>query len=203
MNGRVFALLQKHIDLLHCQCFLCVDIPDMVGCALYFLRQIDTNCRIHSDHFHFDSIPHGNIYHCLSFYLSICYNSGILFKEAGLWGYQQMLRMIILRKQLLKQKKLKRARVIQDSGLEKAYVYQIFKGEKKPSRDKLIALAFGLHLNIEETQRMLKLGGCSELYARTKRDALILFCIFRKKSIYDTDAALYKWGLTTLLPQDD
>lgn len=104
--------------------------------------------------------------------------------------------------QLLKQKKLKRARVIQDSGLEKAYVYQIFKGEKRPSRDKLIALAFGLHLNIEETQRMLKLGGCSELYARTKRDALILFCIFRKKSIYDTDAALYKWGLTTLLPRD-
>ena len=103
---------------------------------------------------------------------------------------------------LLKQKKLKRARVIQDSGLEKAYVYQIFKGEKRPSRDKLIALAFGLHLNIEETQRMLKLGGCSELYARTKRDALILFCIFRKKSIYATDAALYKWGLTTLLPQD-
>ena len=104
--------------------------------------------------------------------------------------------------QLLKQKKLKRARVIQDSGLEKAYVYQIFKGEKRPSRDKLIALAFGLHLNIEETQRMLKLGGCSELYARTKRDALILFCIFRKKSIYATDAALYKWGLSTLLPQD-
>lgn len=104
--------------------------------------------------------------------------------------------------QLLKQKKLKRARVIQDSGLEKAYVYQIFKGEKRPSRDKLIALAFGLHLNIEETQRMLKLGGCSELYARTKRDALILFCIFRKKSIYYTDDALYKWGLTTLLPQD-
>ena len=104
--------------------------------------------------------------------------------------------------QLLKQKKLKRARVIHDSGLEKAYVYQIFKGEKKPSRDKLIALAFGLHLNVEETQRMLKLGGCSELYARTKRDALILFCIFRKKSIYDTDAALYKWGLTTLLPRD-
>ena len=104
--------------------------------------------------------------------------------------------------QLLKKKKLKRARVIQDSGLEKAYVYQIFKGEKRPSRDKLIALAFGLHLNIEETQRMLKLGGCSELYARTKRDALILFCIFRKKSIYDTDAALYKWGLTTLLPRD-
>ena len=105
--------------------------------------------------------------------------------------------------QLLVQKGLKLPNVIRESGLVKSYVHQIFNGEKRPSRDKLIALAFGLHLNIEETQRMLKLGGCSELYARTKRDALILFCIFRKKSIYDTDAALYKWDLTTLLPQDD
>ena len=104
---------------------------------------------------------------------------------------------------LLEQNELKRADVVRDSGLEKAYVYQIFDGEKKPSRDKLIALAFGLHLNVEETQRMLKLGGCSELYARTKRDALILFCILRKKSIYDTDVALYKRGLDTLLPRDN
>ena len=103
---------------------------------------------------------------------------------------------------LLEQKKLKRASVIRDSGLEKAYGYQIFDGEKKPSRDKLIALAFGLHLNVEETQRMLKLGGCSELYARTERDALILFNIHHGKSIDETDDALYERGLGTLLPHD-
>ena len=96
-----------------------------------------------------------------------------------------------------------RADVVRDSGLEKAYVYQIFNGQKKPSRDKLIALAFGLKLNDEETQRMLKLGGCSELYARTERDSLILFNICHGKSIYETDKTLYEWGLDTLLPQDD
>ena len=100
--------------------------------------------------------------------------------------------------QLLKKKGLKRAQVIRDSGLEKAYGYQIFDGEKKPSRDKLIALAFGLHLNAEETQRMLKLGGYSELYARTERDALILFNIHHGKSIGETDDALYERGLDTL-----
>lgn len=80
---------------------------------------------------------------------------------------------------LLQQKKLKRADVWRDSGIEKAYVYQIFDGKKCPSRDKLIAIAFGLHLNSEETQRMLKLGGCSELYPRVARDAVILFAIQR------------------------
>ena len=105
--------------------------------------------------------------------------------------------------QLLEQKDFIRADVVRDSGLEKSYVYQIFDGEKKPSRDKLIALAFGLGLNEEETQRMLKLGGCSELYPRTERDALILFNIHHGKSIDETEADLYERGLDTLLPRDN
>ena len=100
---------------------------------------------------------------------------------------------------LLRQKKLKRADVIRDSHLEHAYVYQIFKGEKKPSRDKLIAIAFGLHLNAEETQRVLKLGGCSELYARVGRDAVILFAVSRGMGIGETDELLYANGFPTLV----
>lgn len=103
---------------------------------------------------------------------------------------------------LLRQKDLKRADVVRDSGLEKAYVYQIFNGEKKPSRDKLIAIAFGLHLGSEETQRMLKLGGCSELYARVARDAVILFAIQRGMGIVAADDLLYSNGFPTLLDQD-
>ena len=91
---------------------------------------------------------------------------------------------------LLEQKGLKRAAVIRDSGLDHAYVYQIFKGEKRPSRDKLICLAFGLHLNEKETQRMLKLGGCSELYPRVPRDAIILYAIQRGMDIQKTEELL-------------
>lgn len=100
---------------------------------------------------------------------------------------------------LLHQKKLKRADVIRDSHLEHAYVYQIFDGKKKPSRDKLIAIAFGLHLNVEETQRMLRLGGCSELYARVGRDAVILFAVSRGMSIGETDELLDANGFPTLV----
>ena len=100
---------------------------------------------------------------------------------------------------LLHRKKLKRATVAKDSGVNKTYVFQIFKGDKKPSRDKLIAIAVGMHLNEEETQRMLKLAGHSELYPRVARDALILFAIQRGKDIWETDTALYKHGFPTLL----
>ena len=78
---------------------------------------------------------------------------------------------------LLAQKGISRADVVRNSHLDRAYVYQIFSGEKTPSRDKLIAIAFGLHLTDDETQKMLKLSGNRELYARDKRDALILFSI--------------------------
>ena len=84
---------------------------------------------------------------------------------------------------LLKQRNLRRSAVVRDSGLEKAYIYQIFNGEKRPSRDKLIAITFGLHLPVEETQRTLKLGGYSELYARVARDAVILFAVRDRKSV--------------------
>lgn len=100
---------------------------------------------------------------------------------------------------LLHKKNLKRSQVVEDSGVDKAYVYQIFNGSKKPSRDKLIAIAFGMHLDEEETQRLLKLAGHSELYSRVARDALILFAIQRDMSIWETDEGLESLGFPTLL----
>ena len=61
---------------------------------------------------------------------------------------------------LLAQKKLRRAAVIRNSLLGRAYVYRIFAGQKIPSRDKLIALAFGMHLTVETVreQRIIRKG---------------------------------------------
>lgn len=46
-----------------------------------------------------------------------------------------------------------------------------------PSRDKLIQLAIGLELDVEDTQTLLKMGGMAPLYAKIKREAAIIFCI--------------------------
>ena len=58
----------------------------------------------------------------------------------------------------LKQKNCSKADVVRRSNLNKAYVYQIFSGKKYPSRDKVIALAFGLGLDDKEMQTLLKQG---------------------------------------------
>lgn len=99
---------------------------------------------------------------------------------------------------LLVQKGINRADVVRGSLLDRAYVYQIFSGEKVPSRDKLIAIAFGLCLSDDDTQKMLKLSGNRELYSRDERDALILFSLHQKKNIFEVNELLNSHSLTVL-----
>ena len=56
----------------------------------------------------------------------------------------------------LKEKGLTKSQVLDNSLIEKHYGYQIFSGTKKPSRDKVIMLCFGMGLNLRETQSFLK-----------------------------------------------
>lgn len=99
---------------------------------------------------------------------------------------------------LLSQKKIRKADVIRHSQLGRAYVYKIFAGEKIPTRDKLIALAFGLGLSDLETQKMLKISGNRELYARDERDALILFALQRNKTVFEVNELLADHNLAIL-----
>lgn len=96
------------------------------------------------------------------------------------------------------EKGLRRSDVVTKTGLDKAYVYQIFAGKRNPSRDKLITIAFGMKLSEEETQRMLKLSGHRELWPRDERDALFLYAIQRGMSLEDVDTQLEHYGLDPL-----
>ncbi len=98
----------------------------------------------------------------------------------------------------LKQKGVTKADVVRRSNLNRAYVYQIFLGKKYPSRDKVIALAFGLGLNTEETQTLLKQAGYRELYPRDPRDTLLLFAIGRGKNILEANDLLYDHNIEVL-----
>lgn len=99
---------------------------------------------------------------------------------------------------LINKKMLKKVDVVKKSGINNIYAYQILSGLKKPSRDKLIQLAFGMQLNLDETQRLLKIGGGSALYPRCKRDSVIIYSINNGKSVFDCDEILYELNEKTL-----
>ncbi len=98
----------------------------------------------------------------------------------------------------LKEKGLTKADVVRRSNLNRAYVYQIFLGRKYPSRDKVIALAFGLGLDSDEVQTLLKQAGYRELYPRDPRDALLLHALSRGETILQANEALYDHNIEVL-----
>lgn len=99
---------------------------------------------------------------------------------------------------LLEVKNLKRPQVVKDAHLDATFGYQIFKGDRGCSRDKLFSLAFAMNCNLTETNRMLKLAGYRELYLKNKRDTVISFCIKSGKSLPETDYELYRFGQETI-----
>lgn len=89
-------------------------------------------------------------------------------------------------------------RVIKHSSIERTYGHQLFNGTRKPSRDKVVQLAFGFGLDVDSTQKLLKIAQKNPLYPRIKRDAAILYCINHHTSAVEAQSMLYDLGLTLL-----
>lgn len=93
--------------------------------------------------------------------------------------------------------------IIKQTTIERTYGHQIFNGTRKPSRDKVIQLAFGFGLDVDGTQKLLRAAQKSPLYPRFKRDAVILYCIEHHLSDMEAQNALQELRLTLLGGQKD
>ena len=99
---------------------------------------------------------------------------------------------------LCEQRTLVPERVIKQAQIERTYGHQLFNGIRKPSRDKVLQLAFGFGLTVEETQKLLRVACKGALYPKIKRDAVILYCLARQKNLFEAQDALAALGLTLL-----
>lgn len=80
--------------------------------------------------------------------------------------------------------------VIKKAQLDRTYGHQIFNGTRLPSRDKLIQLAFGFEIPLEETQKLLRVSGKSALYPKVKRDAVCIYAITHNLSVMEVQELL-------------
>lgn len=99
---------------------------------------------------------------------------------------------------LCRDKGLTAGQAIQRAGLHRTYGHQIFNGTRRPSRDKLIQISFGLGLDVEETQALLKMVEKSPLYPKLLRDAAIMRCLHDGKTVLQVQELLERLGLTLL-----
>jgi len=90
------------------------------------------------------------------------------------------------------------ADLVKRSNLERSYCYHILNGTKKPGRDKILCLCLAAGLSFKETQRALKVSGETELYAKNRRDAVIIFAIQNCYDVKITNELLFGYGYDTL-----
>lgn len=100
--------------------------------------------------------------------------------------------------ELLKNKGLKKSRVIKNAELSEVYAYQIFSGLRVPERKKLLCLAVGMGLNLDEVQTLLKCAGYSTLYVKLPFDSIIIYGICKKLSVIQINELLFEYDMETL-----
>ncbi|WP_245526945.1 XRE family transcriptional regulator [Coriobacterium glomerans] len=93
--------------------------------------------------------------------------------------------------ELLASKGMKRIDVVRSSGINETFGYQIFKGQRNASRNKLLQIAIAMGCDLMEVNRLLKIAGVNELYCRNRRDAIIIFCIDRGDSLQKINEELF------------
>ncbi len=80
--------------------------------------------------------------------------------------------------------------VIKDAHIDRTYGYQIFNGRRKPSREKIIQMAFAMKLTVKECNHLLQCAEKQPLYAKVKRDSIIIYAFVHQLNINQLDQLL-------------
>lgn len=102
-------------------------------------------------------------------------------------------------KTIMHNRNIKKSELIEKANLHRTYGYQILNGKKHPSRDKVLQLAITLQCNLEECNRLLTLAGYHILYAKNRRDSILIFSISRNLSLFEIEEYLEEYGQPLLV----
>ena len=85
------------------------------------------------------------------------------------------------------------AKIIEKTTLQRNYAYQIFNGTRLPGRDKMLQIGLAMQLSLHDINVLLSLSNNGSLYAKVKRDAIIIFAIQNHLSVMDTNVLLHEY----------
>ena len=128
--------------------------------------------------------------------LGLCPDFQTFYKENKNYMVSQKLTELL--SQLLESKGLHKSQIIKNAEISEVYGYQIFSGIRVPERKKLLCLAVGMGLNIEETQQLLKCAGYAQLYVKLPFDSVVLYGLCKELTVVQINELLFKYGLETL-----
>ncbi|MCI6388054.1 MAG: hypothetical protein MR823_02750 [Ruminococcus sp.] len=91
---------------------------------------------------------------------------------------------------LIEKSKLSKSDIINKSDIGYTYFYDILRGEKCPSRDKIVRLILAMQLELDDCQTVLELYNWAPLYAKDKRDSAMIYAINNNLSVWSLDELL-------------
>jgi len=91
-------------------------------------------------------------------------------------------------------KKIKKSKLVRQINMTRSYAYEIFSGNKRPSREKTLLLSYGLKCDYKETQRLLLSAKHNPLHPKDKRDSIIIFSKSNSYSLLETNLLLDEFG---------
>ncbi len=98
----------------------------------------------------------------------------------------------------IKNKKLTKASIIRKSGVNKRFFFDILSGKKTPNRRYIIRIFLALDIDFADVQWYLKACDYPQLYAKNKRDSIIIYCLNKKICVDECNRMLNRVGLENL-----
>ena len=99
---------------------------------------------------------------------------------------------------LINKKELKNSSVYAAANISKQYFSKLLKDQVKPSKEKVLALAVGLHLNLDETVDFLRLAGYA-LSPISQTDKVVEYFIENEDyNVIKINIVLFDYGLSPL-----
>lgn len=100
--------------------------------------------------------------------------------------------------QLINKKGLKNSEVYAAANISKQYFSKLLKGQVKPSKDKMLALAVGLRLNMDEVVDFLRIAGYA-LSPISQTDTVVEYFIRKQEyNVLKINIVLFDYGLEPL-----
>ncbi len=100
--------------------------------------------------------------------------------------------------QLINKKGLKNSEIYAAANISKQYFSKLLKGQVKPSKEKVLCLAVGLRLNLDETVDFLRLAGYAFSPVSQTDVVVKYFIIHNDYSVMKIDITLFDYGLDPL-----
>lgn len=100
--------------------------------------------------------------------------------------------------ELLQKSGMSKATLAKRAGTSEVYLYQILSGMRSPSRNRTICLCIGLSATLEQTQQLLRCSGFAQLYARNRRDAIIIYGLVHSMGLPEVNDCLFGENEATL-----